>query len=87
MALTFDDHLWNLRKGVRFEVLISGSRPGPQVRYWHMLREYAEKHPEEPKGWREQLKGKAFSPKRKHKIKQLSRKKIAKKTNRKKRKR
>jgi hypothetical protein len=58
LGYTLDDDLRMLRTGVPFEVLLQdmGVREGLQRQYWNRLVQYAEKHPDEPVGWRERRK-------------------------------
>jgi hypothetical protein len=58
-ALTLDAQLYAYRRGMSFDDLSLGAREGGQREYWEMLCKFAESHPDEPEGWRDQLKGSA----------------------------
>jgi hypothetical protein len=52
---TLDDHMFQLRQGLPLHVVAGNVPEGSRLRYWEMLREYVETHPNEPPGWREAL--------------------------------
>lgn len=57
-AHTLDDNLYHIRGGMAVDVLAksAGARDGTELKYWEMLRDFLETHPNEPPGWREGLK-------------------------------